>query len=173
MNPHPAFVVRSYPAFRAARLYRVLVSPTTLYFIRMKGLISASDAGSAFDFRPDHAAVAALIRWFGQKTIDSARAETEQVDPEEMVRTSKKHFKLSVDEFVNSSLEPPSLFSGHGHYYASWKIVTHDRKDRFQIEDPESLESALMSLPAVLGPKLTVKVDRPYGGDRFRSRIMG
>ena len=46
MNPYPGFTVRSYPAFRTARLYRVFVAPEALYFIRTKGLISASDAGS-------------------------------------------------------------------------------------------------------------------------------
>ena len=52
MNTHPRFTVRSYRAFRTARLYRVFVAPEALYFIRMKGLISASDAGSGHPHRP-------------------------------------------------------------------------------------------------------------------------
>jgi hypothetical protein len=173
MNPYPGFTVRSYPAFRAARLYRVFVAPDALYFIRTKGLISASDAGSGILIDPGQAAVAALIRWFGRKSLEAARAEVEQSDPEAMVQSSKKHFKIAVDDFLRSSVEPPSLFGGHGHYYATWKVVTRKTKDAFQIEDPESLEAALDRLPALLGSRLSVTVDRPYGGERARSRLMG
>jgi hypothetical protein len=173
MNPYPGFTIRSYPAFRTARLYRVFVAPDTLYFIRMKGLISASDAGAGIHIDPLQAAVAAAIRWFGRNAMESSRQQVEQSDPEEMVRSSKKHLKVAAGDFVSSSLEPPSLLGGHGHYYARWKVVAPGLKETFQIEDAESLQSALDHLPSVLGPRLTVKVDPPYGGDRVRSRIMG
>jgi hypothetical protein len=173
MNPYPGFTVRTYPAFRAARLYRVFVAPDALYFIRMKGLISVSDAGSGLPIDPLQAAVAAVIRWFGRKTMESSREQVERCDPEEMVRSSKKHFKLAADDLVTSSLEPPSLLGGHGHHYARWKVAAPGLKQTFQIEDADSLQAALDRLPGVLGPRLTVKVDPPYGGDRVRSRIMG
>jgi hypothetical protein len=173
MNPYPGFTIRSYPAFRTARLYRVFVAPDTLYFIRMKGLISESDAGAGFHIHPGQAAMAAVIRWFGRKTLESAKAQVERSDPEGMVKSSKKHFKVAAGDLVSSSLEPPSLLGGHGHYYARWKVVAPGVKQTFQIEDAQSLQAALDHLPGVLGPRLTVKVDPPYGGDRVRSRIMG
>jgi hypothetical protein len=173
MNPYPGFTIRSYPAFRTARMYRVFVAPDTLYFIRMKGLISVSDAGAGIHIDPMQAAVAAAIRWFGRKAMESSREQVERSDPEEMVRSSKKHFKLTARDLVSSSLDPPSLLGGHGHHYARWKVVAPGVKQAFQIEDAESLQAALDHLPGVLGPRLTVKVDPPYGGDRVRSRIMG
>ncbi len=114
-----------------------------------------------------------MIRWFGRKSLEAARAEVEQSDPEAMPQSSKKHFKIAVDDLVRSSLEPPSLFRGHGHYYATWKVVTRKTKDAFQVEDPDSLEAALDHLPGLLEARLTVTVDRPYGGERARSRLMG
>ena len=81
MNPYPGFTIRSYPAFRTARLYRVLVAPDTLYFIRMKGLISASDAGAGIHIDPLQAAVAAAIRWFGRNAMESSRQQVEQQRP--------------------------------------------------------------------------------------------
>ncbi len=173
MNTHPRFTVRSYRAFQTARLYRVFVAPEALYFIRMKGLISASDAGSGIHIDPLQAAVASLIRWIGRSTMEASREKVEQCDPKEMVQSSKKHFKVPAGDLVSSSLDPPSLLGGHGHYYARWKVAAHGLKEAFQIEDAESLQTALDALPPVLGPRLTVKVDPPYGGDRARSRIMG
>ena len=118
MNTHPRFTVRSYRAFRTARLYRVFVAPEALYFIRMKGLISASDAGSGIHIDPLQAAVASLIRWIGRSTMEASREKVEQCDPKEMVQSSKKHFKVPAGDLVSSSLDPPSLLGGHGHYYA-------------------------------------------------------
>jgi hypothetical protein len=173
MNPYPGFTIRSYRAFRTARLYRVLVASDALYFIRMKGLIGAADAGLQGHFDPLQLAAAAVIRWFAQRSAESGRRQAEGGDPEEMVRLSKKHFKVDAADVVSSSLEPPSMLSGHGHYYARWKIAAPGLKETYQIEDAESLQAALDHLPGVLGSRLTVKVDPPYGGERLRPRIMG
>jgi hypothetical protein len=42
----PAFIVRSYPPFRMARIFRVYVDRDALYLIRMRGLVGHADAGS-------------------------------------------------------------------------------------------------------------------------------
>ena len=163
MNTYPGFIVRSYPAFRPARLYRVLVSPDALYFIRLKGLISASDAGSDSPLTPRRqCAVASLIRKFAQHSLATGLAEVERSDPEEMIRSSKKHFKLTAADFVSSSLDPPSLFSAQGPSFARWKIVAEGHKNTYQVEDEESLYIAVKHLPNLLGTKLTVKV-KPAG----------
>ena len=62
----------------ARALFRVLVSPDALYFIRLKGLISASDAGSDGPLTPRRqAAVASLIRKFAAHSLASGLAEVD------------------------------------------------------------------------------------------------
>jgi hypothetical protein len=171
MDRYPGFVVRSYAAFRAARLYRVLVAPDALYFLRAGGLISASDGGVGIAFDPGQAAVAAIVRWIGRRSIDKARAALEG-DPEKLVRSSRKHFKIAAEDVVSSRLDPPALL-GHGFHYARWQVVVPGRKATYQVEDHDSLNAALDHLPGLLGPRLVVNVDRPFGGDRVRPRLMG
>jgi hypothetical protein len=157
MSAYPGITVRSYPAFRPARLYRVLVSRDALYFIRLKGLISVSDAGSESPFAlPQHVAFAALIRIFARSSLAKSLAEIERSDPEELLYSSHKHFKLTAADFISSTLDPPSLFSAHGPSYARWKIVAQGHKNTYQVEDAESLSTALQNLPNLLGAKLTV-----------------
>lgn len=172
MNPYPGFTIRSYPAFRTARLYRVLVGQDALYFIRMKGLVSAADAGSGLSLDPMHVVFSIALRWFGSNVMESGRKQAESSDPDELVRSSKQHFKLAAGDVVRASLDPPALLGGHGLHYARWKVVAPGVKETFQIEDPDSLRSALELLPGVLGDRLTVKVDPPVG-DLFRPRILG
>ena len=78
-----------------------------------------------------------------------------------MIRSSKKHFKLAAADFVSSNLDPPSLFSAQGPSYARWKIVAEGHKNTYQVEDEESLRTAVTHLPSLLGAKLTVKVKPP------------
>ncbi len=151
MARYPGFIARSYRSFGPARLYRVLVGPEMLYFLRAPGLISASDAGSGLSVDPGKAAVAAIIRWIGRGSIEKARAML-AVDPEELVQSSRKHFKVAAAEVTASRLDPPSILSGHGYHYARWQVVTPGRKATYQIEDHESLEVALDHLPGLLGP---------------------
>jgi hypothetical protein len=42
----PAFIVRSSPPFRMARIFRLYVDRDALYLIRMRGLVGHTDAGS-------------------------------------------------------------------------------------------------------------------------------
>ena len=83
----PAFMVRTYPAFRPARLYRVFVSGDSLYFIRLGGLISPSDAGSGYSLDPGKWAVSLLIRKFAKKSLDSELTRIENKDPATIVES--------------------------------------------------------------------------------------
>ena len=107
----PAFTVRTYPAFRPARLYRVLVSGDSLYFIRLGGLISPSDAGYSHSFDPGERAVAALIGWIAKKSLNADLVRIESTDPARIVELDKKHFKVTPDEVIDSRIDSPSLFS--------------------------------------------------------------
>jgi hypothetical protein len=157
MPGYPGFTVRSYPAFRPARLYRVLVPSDAVYFIRLKGLIGISDAGADSPFVPRRqAVVGSLIRKFAQESIASGLAEVERGDPEEMVRSSKKHFKLLAADFVSSSLDPHPLFGAQGPSFARWKVIAKGHHDTYHIEEEESLRGALEQLPGLLGSRLTV-----------------
>ncbi len=153
MSALPGFTIRADPAFRPARLIRVLVSPDALYFIRMKGLISPSDAGGTGPFVPRRqAAVASVIRQLGHASLASGLAEVERSDPEELVCASKKHFKIPAADFVASNLDPPPLFGGQGVCYARWKVVAKGHKNTYQIEDAESLETAWPNSPDCWDP---------------------
>ena len=107
----PALTVRTYPAFRPARLYRVFVSGDSLYFIRLGGLISPSDAGHGHSIDPGKRAVAALIGWIAKKSINAELARLESTDPARLLELDKKHFKVAPDEVIDSRLDSPSLFS--------------------------------------------------------------
>ncbi len=172
MPVYPGFVVRSYRNFAPARMFRVSVGPDALYFLRAPGIIGAADAGTGHSLDPGQLAVAAIFRWLGRRNIEKARAELDG-DPEELVRSSRKHFKLLVDEMIESRLDPPSMLSGHGFYYSRWQVVTPSGNTTYQIEDAESLNAALDHLPGLLGPRLAVNVERPHGGERVRPRLMG
>ena len=158
MSHHPAFTVRSYPSFRPARLWRVLVAPEALYFIRMKGLISPGDAGNPEAWSRDQRATGKAILWLGRKALASGLAEVERLDPAEAVRSSKAHFKAGFDEIETLKLDPPSLL-GQGTPVAKMTLrLVGEKAAIYQIEDEESLEVARAELPGRLGPKLQGKL---------------
>ncbi len=158
MAMYPGFVVRSYRNFAPARIFRVFIVPDVLYFLRARGIIRAADAGTGHTLDPGQLAIAAIFRWLGRRTIEKARAELDG-DPEELVRSSRKHIKLLADEMIESRLDPPSMLRGHGFYYARWQVVTPSGKSTYQIEDADSLNAALDHLPGLLGPRLAVNVE--------------
>jgi hypothetical protein len=140
-------------------MHRVIVSAGSLYFIRLGGLISASDAGSGRSLFAQERAVAAVIGWFAKKTLDSGLSKIEGTNPEQLVASSRKHFKVTPDEVIESTLDPPSMFSGERPSFARWKVTVRGRKRTiYEIEDRASLETALSLLPPLLGDKLKVKV---------------
>lgn len=150
MDPFPGFTVRSYASFKLARLYRVLVSGDALYFVRLRGLISPGE--------PVWEWIDSIVR----RSLSSQLFELEQRNPEELVRSSAKHFKLDVSDLTWSSLERPGLLLRPGDGIVCWKVVARDTRQHFQFEDVDSLATALLELPAVLGSRLTVKL-RPTG----------
>ncbi len=63
-----------------------------------------------------------------------------------MIFGSSKPLRLLEAEVSRSSLEPPSMFSSHGHDHATGKLFAGGPPHRYQIEDPEGLEVAIEAL---------------------------
>ncbi len=84
----------------------VLVGPDAFYFIRMKGLVSPSDAGDPAAWTPEQRMTGKAILWLGRKTLASGLAEVERLDPEEAVLSSKANFKVRLDEIESSRSTP-------------------------------------------------------------------
>jgi hypothetical protein len=161
MGKYPAFTVRSYPAFRPAREFRVFVSPNALYFIRLSGLVSASDAGSGMSLYAQERAMASVIRWFASKSQSNELDQIESADPAELVVSGKHHFQVSPSEVFESRLDPPSLFGGQRPAFGRWRLSQEGRKPvTYEIESAESLETALQHLPLLLKDKLKVNIGK-------------
>jgi hypothetical protein len=158
MSKIPAFNVRSYPAFRIARLYRVYVDRDALYLIRMRGVIGSGDAGSRNELHPGRALVGTLLRWWAERSQDAGARELDARGPREMLAAHRLNLRVEPGEVVKSRLRPPRLL-GHGEHFACWSLTARGRGPLdFQIEDAASLRMALEHLPRLLGPALSVSV---------------
>jgi hypothetical protein len=126
----------------------------------MRALVSPSEGGvSRFELDPGRALGGRFIRWLARASHAKAVAKLEGADPSEMLLSNPKNFKLSPHDVVESSLSPPGFFSSTGDFLALWKIVLEYRKAmNYQIEDVESLRTALDRLPNLLGTRLNVTV---------------
>src|SRR5262249_7193111 len=102
MNETPAFNVRSYPAFRMARLYRLYVDRDALYLIRMRGVIGSADAGSRYTLHPGGALVGALLRWWAGWSQDAAARELDARGPREMLDAHRLNLRVEPGEVVES-----------------------------------------------------------------------
>jgi hypothetical protein len=154
----PAFNVRSYPPFRMARLYRVYVDRETLYLIRMRGVIGNADAGAQFELHPGRLLTGMFLRWWANSSQDAAARELDARGPREMLEAHRMNRRVEPGDVVESRLEPPRLL-GHGEHLACWSLTLRERKPMsFQIEDAQSLRTALEHLPRLLGPALRVSV---------------
>lgn len=152
MSQRAAFVVRDYPSFRPARLFRVILSPEAIYFVRMRGLVGQADAATDFVATRQQKAIAGLIRLWAGRSIADGIEQVDRADPEELVRSNTKNFRVAPGDFRSSRLEPPAVLGGHGAHYARWKFALNDgRKMTLQLEDPEDLETAITHLPKFLG----------------------
>ena len=159
MSQRPAFNVRDYPSFRPARLYRVLFSTAGIDFIRMRGLVGQADAGAESFLNGQQAAIADFIRNWASKSIAVGVSQVDAAEPEALLRSSKKNFRVAPEDFTVSSLEPPAVFGGHGLHYARWKFALKDgRKLTLQTETPEDLKAAIALLPEFLGSNHATKV---------------
>lgn len=158
MSDIPAFSVRSYPAFRMARLHRVYIDSEALYLIRMRGIIGHADAGSPFDLHPGRALTGMLIRWWARRSLDSAARALDSNDLHALLSASPGNLRVEPWEVEESRLDPPRML-GHGEHFARWSLTLRDRKRlSFQIEDEESFRTALEHLPPLLGATLRVSV---------------
>lgn len=154
----PAFCVRSYPAFRMARLHRVYIDDQALYLIRMRGIIGHADAGSPFDLHPGRAFTGMLIRWWAKRSLDTATRALDSNDLHALLSASHGNLRVEPWEVEESRLDPPRML-GHGEHFARWSLTLRDRKRlSFQIEDEESFRTALEHLPPLLGTTLRVSV---------------
>lgn len=155
----PAFIVRSYPAFRMARLFRVYVDGDALYLIRMRGVIGSADAGSPrHEFHPGRALVGTLLQWWAKRSQDAAANKLDAQGPREMLGAHRLNLRIEPWEVEESRLQPRRLL-GHGEHLACWSLTPRGRRPlTFQIEDEASFKTALEHLPRLLGPALTVSV---------------
>jgi hypothetical protein len=157
MSSLPAFTVRSYPAFRMARMHRVYVDRDVLYLIRMRGVvvIAVPDADCFFFDDP----FSDLLRWWARRSQRSAARELDERGPREMLEAHRQNRRFEAGDIASSRLEPARLLVGHGTYLARWTLTPRGRKAMtFQIEDSASLRTALAVLPGLLGPALSVTV---------------
>ena len=164
MTSLPAFNVRSYPAFRMARVHRVYVDRDALYLIRMRGAVGIADAG--WQYNPQTALFGAILRWWARKSLDSGTRALDERGPREMLEAHPHNARFAPADIASSRLEPAGLM-GHGVHLARWTLTPRGRKAlSFQIEDSESLRTALAVLPGLLGPALSVTVawDSSRGG---------
>ena len=169
MTDVPAFSVRSYPAFRFARLHRVYIDKDALYLIRMPGVIGHADAAARFQLDPGQALTGMLIRYWAKKSLEAKARRLESSEPSELLGDHRSNRRVDSRDVVESRLDPPRLL-GHGEHFACWSLQLRDRKRfRFQIEDETSLKVALEHLPKLLGTTLTVSVtaDKPRASDWF------
>jgi hypothetical protein len=154
----PAFIVRSYPPFRMARIFRVYVDRDALYLIRMRGLVGHADAGSPFDIHPGSILVGMFLRWWAKTSLGTTARELDGRGPREMLDDHPLNLRIEPTEVVKSRLSPPRLL-GHGVHFACWSLTIRGRKPlSFQIEDEASLRTALAHLPRLLGEALSVSV---------------
>jgi hypothetical protein len=168
MNGPAAFIVRCYPPFRMARLYRVYVDQGALYLIRMRGVIGNADAGSRFELHPGRRAAGMFLRWWASKSLDTSARELDARGPREMLDAHRMNLRVEPGEVAESRLDPPRVL-GHGEHFACWSLNLQGRRRlSFQIEDEASLRTALEHLPRLLGPALCVSValDEPSGQPR-------
>jgi hypothetical protein len=157
----PAFSARSYPPFRMARLWRVYVDRDALYLIRMRGAIGAADAGSPFEVHPGRILTGMLLGWWARTSLEAATRELDMRGPHEMLHAHRLNLRVEAAEVVESRLGPPRLL-GHGEHFAYWSLTIRGRRPlSFQIEDEESLQTALEHLPRLFGPALRVSVAAP------------
>ncbi len=164
----PAFNVRSYPAFRLARLYRVYVDSDALYLIRMRGIIGIADAGRQpqFVLHPNSVLTWRLMRWWAERSQRAAASELDECGPRLMLDAHRTNMRVEPGAVQESQLRPPRLL-GHGEHLACWSLTIRGRKPlTFQIEDAVSFQTALEHLPRFLGPALSVSV----GWDELRSQ---
>jgi hypothetical protein len=125
----------------------------------MRGLITPAEAGSGLYASGGQRAMGILIRWLGQKSLESGAAAFEGRDAEELLRSDSRNFKLLVKDFESSSLDPSPLLGGHGYHLARWKVNADSVGTViYQIEDEESFDTAMEHLPEVLGSKLRVTI---------------
>jgi hypothetical protein len=166
MNEIPAFNVRSYPAFRMARLHRVYVDRDALYLIRMGGVIGSSDAGGRHHFDPGRAVVSALLRWRARRSQDAGARKLDDRGPRALLDAHRQNLRVEPGEVASSRLEPPRLL-GHGEHFAFWTLTPRGRKVlKFQVEDADSLRTALAHLPALLRSALSVTVGQDASSGR-------
>ena len=158
MNDVPALNVRSYPAFRMARLHRVYVDREALYVIRMAGNIGLGDAGSKVELDLGTAITGMLIRFWAKRSLEESARRLDQRGPHEQLSDHRANLRIEPGEVIESRLDPPR-FLGHGEHFARWTLeVRPKRRLTFQIEDETSLRIALVHLPRLLGTRLRVSV---------------
>jgi len=158
MNEPPAFNVRAYPAFRMARNFRVYVDRDALYLIRMSGVFGNADAGPRHTLHPGKRAIGMLLRWWVEKSQSAQAHALDATGPRMMLDSHPHNRRVEPAEVVESRLRPPQLL-GYGEHLAHWSLTVRDRRPlKFQIEDAESLKTALEHLPRLLGPALRVSV---------------
>jgi hypothetical protein len=166
MTEIPASTVRSYPAFRMSRLFRVYVDRDALYLIRMRGVIGHADAGDRFDVHLWRDLTSHLLHWWVRRSLAAATRELDDRGPRGMLDAHRQNLRVERCEVSESRLEPPRLL-GHGEHFASWSLTLRDRKPMsYQIEDAESLQTALAHLPRFLGAALQVTVAWDNAGQR-------
>lgn len=162
------FNVRYNATLKLDRVYRVYLTHTDLYFVRIGGQfwgahesLPAAGHGVGFIGALIAALLATLLSVLLGKRARKKHKELfqtiDRIPPEQLLDRHKHNFKLTPADFKDSLIEPPSLFAPHGLHAGRWKSVLRDgRKLNLELLTDDDMCVALSLLPYMIGPALKV-----------------
>jgi hypothetical protein len=166
-----AFNARATFALSADRLYRVYVKEGALYFIRIGGQ-GGLEMALVGGFGLLGGLAARAIKRRTDKGTKRKLLEMDQRPPQELLQVHKHNFRLYSNEVLESVIDPPAGFAGHGPHVGRWQVtrVPDGKKTSLQFEQLEDMRTALALLPPLLGARLEVNVQWNEGKKRFEAR---
>lgn len=130
------------------RVYRVYVTGTNLLFVRIGGQGLGQHVAIHFGL------LGALLFAWSQRNAAKKKEqlirECDQQSADELLAANKHNFQVSTTDIEVCSIEPPSLFGGHGPAPGFWKLDLWDtRKLKLQFATVDDMHAAVTHLPAV------------------------
>ena len=156
---HPtAFNVVANYTWKSDRLYRIYPDGRSLYFIYL-GSSGQTGQVVAVQFGLLGLLMMKLMAKGAKRKQQQAAGTRDQSTPEELLAEHKHNFKVSLDEIVDSTIEPRATFTASMNQVGRWLVTLRDRKLKLEFTDLEHMNRALEHLPKLLPGRVRSNVE--------------